>query len=214
MGTRLSSLVLALVLGASSAAAQPPQAYVFTELGGSFGDGGTQGAVGAGFGYLTSRRVGLELDVSYVPSLDFDDVVVPAIVIFPPINVTASGRIIGLTTHVVGVLPGSGPRLRACVLAGGGIADVERRVRISYEPFVFPDFGAELEALGLTVVPFPRDVEQRRSHTKVVLSAGGGFEYEVTRRLGLGLTVKYQRLFSDPGAMDNARVGMRVTWGF
>ena len=214
MSVRQVILVLTLALSAvASAGAQTTQPYIVSELGGSFGDGGSVPAVGLGFGFLTPRNLGLEIEVSYLPDLDFGDPGLPRIAIFPPITMHASGRIVGLHTHVVGVLPGGGTKLRAFVIGGGGITDVRQRIRIESPVFFTPTFPGTVPP----DFPFPfgaRVFESSRSETSLVLSAGAGFEYGVTQHLGVGMAVRYQRLFSDPVGLDMARAAARVTWRF
>lgn len=206
-------LVSALLLAAAApAAAQTAQPYLIGEGGGSFGDGGSAPAVAVGFGYLTPRNVGFEIEVSYVPELDFGDPGLPRIAIFPPITITATGRIIGLQTNVIGILPSGGTKLRAFVLAGGGVADVEQRIQIQTPIFtpVFP--GSVLPDFPVLIDVAAR--EQRQSDTNLVLSAGAGFEYGLTDHLGLGMSVRYQRVFANPRALDLARAAVRATWRF
>jgi hypothetical protein len=124
-------LTLALNLVAVAARAQSLQPYIVGEGGGWFGDGGSTGTVAIGFGVLTPQNFGFEIEVSYVLGLDFGDTGDPRIAIFPPIVLRSSGRVVALQTHVIGMLPGGGSKLRAFVLAGGGIADLERRIQIS-----------------------------------------------------------------------------------
>lgn len=202
-------LGLSLVV-AVPAAAQTAQPYILGEVGGSFGDGGSAPAVGLGFGYLAPRNVGFEMEVSYVPDLDFGDPGIPRIAIFPPVNVFSTGRIVSLQTHVVGILPGGGTKLRAYFTGGSGIADVRQRIRVE-----FPTLGPIVP--GIPEFPFEfgaRVAENTQSETGLVLGAGAGFEYGVTEHLGLGLSVRYQRVFSDPSNLDLARVGLRATWRF
>lgn len=204
--------VLALVV-TGPASAQNPQPYIVAEGGGSFGDGGAAPAVALGFGYLTPRNIGFEIEVSYVPDLDFGDPGLPRIAIFPPLTITSTGRIVGLQTNVIGMLPGGGTKLRAFVLAGGGVADVQQRIRVE-SPLLIPGIP------GFPVSPeFPfgfdfRVTERRYSDTSLVLGAGAGFEYALTRRLGLGTSIRFQHVFSDPEGLNLARASVRATWRF
>lgn len=211
---RLAVLVLVLaLLTAVPAVAQSAQPYLLGEVGGSFGDGGSAPAVALGFGYLTPHNVGFEIEVSYVPELDFGDPGFPRIAIFPPVTIDATGRIVGLQTNVIGVLPGSGTKLRAFVLAGGGIADLDYQLRIE-TPIFAPGRGFFTPPPGVPGVFTSGITETTQSDTSLVLGAGAGFEYSLTRHLGVGMSVRYQHLFSDPGALDLARAAARVTWRF
>ena len=213
---RLRSLLLfACLLTAFPATtqAQTSQPYILGEVGGSFGDGGTAPAVALGLGYLTPRNIGFEFEVSYVPELDFGDPGIPRIAIFPPIEIEASGRIVGLQTNIIGILPGGDSKLRAFVVAGGGIADVEQRIRIR-GPIFTPVFPGVPGLPEVPVVSRVFDRDETVSETSLILSAGAGFEYGLTDHLGLGMSVRYQRLFSDPSPLDIARVAVRTTWKF
>jgi opacity protein-like surface antigen len=208
-------ILVALVLSSSlarSVAAQDAEPYVLGDVGGSFGDGGSAPAVALGFGYLTPHRVGFEIEVSYVPDLDFGDPGFPRIAIFPPITIQSTGRLVGLQTHVVGVLPGSGTKLRAFVLGGGGIADVEQRIRFE-SPLALPDLGLVFGRQDPSVFG-PRTSNLTQSETSLLLSAGAGVEYALTQHFGLGMSVRYQHVFSDPRELDLARAGARVIWRF
>ena len=216
---RILPFALAAALCATPAHAQVQQSYyVLGEAGASFGDGGGAPALAAGFGFLTSRNIGVELEVSYIPSLRFDEAD-PLPGLLPFGGVRTSGRVVGLQTQIVAVLPGGGTKLRTFVTGGGGIADVERRVQFSS----FPEFLTIFEGLpqfeGLTTFPdfrllLPRDFEQTRSDASLVLSGGAGVEYALTGRFDLGIGLRYQRVFSNPSALDMARLGLRAKWKF
>ena len=214
MFRRLAGFVFAAGCAAvaAPAVAQDAHPYLLGEVGGSFGDGGSAPAVVLGFGYLTPRNVGFEIEVSYVPDLDFGDPGFPRIAIFPPISIDATGRLVGLQTHVIGVLPGSGTKLRAFVLGGGGIMDVEYRLRIDSP--IFTPIGPFTPPVEFPPVFTSRVTETTQSDTGLVLGAGAGFEYALTRQFGVGMAVRYQRVFSDPRDLDLARATARVTWRF
>ena len=213
---RCLPLITAMTLVGAPAHAQSPQPYVLGEVGGSVGDGGSAAALAAGFGFLTSKNVGVQLEVSYVPGLDFGDTGAPRIQIFPPILLEATGRILTFETHVVGILPGGGTKLRAFVLAGGGVGSFEQRIRISAAEFtpLFSGFPGFPELPEFPLISFPFDEEVKQTETSLVLSGGGGFDYAVVERLTLGLSVRYQRLFSNPAALNRGRIGLRATWNF
>jgi hypothetical protein len=224
---RLTVLIAFLLAAAAPARAQNPQPYIFGEVGGSFGDGGVAPAIVAGFGYLTPRNFGFEIEAAFVPGLDFADPGLPRIAIYPPITFETTGRLISLETHVVGVLPNGGSsKLRAFVLAGGGIADLRLTNRIHIPPFprplfpdlpVFPDlpdFPGLLDPSSFPELFLGVDREVTASETSMVLSAGAGFDYALTRHLGLGMSVRYQHLFNDPMSLDMARAAVRATWKF
>jgi hypothetical protein len=212
MHIRIILLTLAFSFVGVSVRAQSLQPYIVGEGGGWFGDGGGTGMLAVGFGVLTPQNFGFEIEVSAVPGLDFGDTGDPRIAIFPPIVVNSTGRVVALQTHVIGILPGGGTRFRAFVIAGGGIADLERRIRISGD-FLPPVFTPTLPDFPI-LLPSPFDLDRRESDSVLVLSAGTGFEYALTPKLGLGTSLRYQRLFTDPADLDSVRVAARLVWRF
>ena len=222
MSIRGALFLAVFVTIANPVIAQDAQPYIVGEAGGSFGDGSAAPALAIGFGYRTAHNFGFEIEASVVPDLNFGDPGIPRIAIYPPVTIESTGRIVALQTHVVGVLPNGGSKLRAFLLAGGGIADVERRIRIEVPPFtpVFPGIPERPDLPPGFVIPDLPGIfggfqsDRRASETSLVLSGGAGFEYALTPHFGLGMSVRYQHVFSDPEALDIARLGARVTWTF
>lgn len=211
---RIALVALCTLAAAAPARAQNAAPYVLGEVGGSFGDGGAAPAVAVGFGYLTARKIGFEIELSYVPDLDLGDPGIPRIAVFPPITVQSSGRLLSFQTNAVGVLQGSGTKFRAFVLAGGGVADLKQKISVR-----FPDFDLRFfdNLVGLGLVPPPitfRDVTRETSDANLLLGVGAGIEYEITRRLAVGTSVRYQHVFSEPRSLDLARASIRASWRF
>jgi opacity protein-like surface antigen len=94
------------------------------------------------------------------------------------------------------------------VLAGGGVADVKQEVFI--RGFAF---GPDFPFIGIVDPPIPR-IGTELSDTSLVLSAGAGIDYALTRHLGLGTSIRYQHVLSEPRSLDTARASVRVTWRF
>ena len=211
---RIGLVVLCTLTVTAPARAQNATPYILGEVGGSFGDGGAAPAVAAGFGYLTARNVGFEIEVSYLADLEFGDPGIPRIAIFPPVEFQASGRVVSLQTNVVGVLPGRGRKFRAFVLAGGGVADVKQKISVR-SPIFDPTIFADLGSLGFLPLPIIfRDVKTEVSDASLVLGAGAGFQYEMTRHLVIGTSVRYQHMFSERRPLDLARASIRASWRF
>jgi hypothetical protein len=212
----LRRIALGLCLGLALAApveAQNPHAYAVGEVGGSFGDGKLGPAVALGVGYMTPKNIGFEIEVAYVPDLDFDDPGFPRIAIFPPIEIESTGRLISLQTNVIAVLPGGGQKLRAFVLGGGGVADVKQEISIR-SPLAFTPVFPGVPGLP-PLPPLSLTVSDEISDTNFVLTAGAGFDYEVTSRFGIGTTIRYQHVFGvAPQSLDMARAGIRARWRF
>lgn len=228
---RLLLFTVVAGLCATSAQAQEPHRYYLVgEAGGSFGDGGSTPATALGFGFLPSRNFGVELEVSYIPGLDSMDRTGFGNGFRLPFDIEASRRVVGLQTHVVGILPAGDTKLRAFVTGGGGVTNVEHRVRVSPGDLLgglphglpagfpqgfsgFPGFPG-LSDFSAFSIGLPSEIEQTRSDASLVLSAGGGIEYAVSRNVGLGLVARYQRVFTNPNALDMARVGLRARLNF
>jgi hypothetical protein len=216
-------LSFSVLLGAPMAEAQQSDGpYLLGSAGGIFGDGNTTGSYSLGFGYLTPRRVGLEVALAWSPSIlktpdtpltkspfPTDLGVIP----LPQFNLRS--RLLTLQTNVIGVLPGSGTRLRAFVEAGGGIADLHRRVHIKEPLPVLPPISELFTNPGvvpLTFTTIERDVSS--SQTALVLGAGGGFDYAIGPHIGVGPHVRYEHLFMSGAGLNEARVEARLHWNF
>jgi Outer membrane protein beta-barrel domain len=211
-----------MLIGAPTmvAAQQTDGPYLVSSAGGIFGDGRTTGSFSVGFGYMTPRRVGLEVELAWSPSIlktpNLPTLTTPFpsdLVGFSPPELRVRSRLLTLQTNVVGVLPASSSQLRAFVDAGGGIADLHRRAHIKQSipvlppnPFTTPVFPP------LTFTTFERDISS--SQSALVLGAGGGFDYALGAHAGLGTHVRYEHLFTSGEGLDEARVEARLTWKF
>jgi hypothetical protein len=220
--------LLVFLLGAvaalpSAAAAQQPEGpYLVGGAGGMFGDANTTGSFSVGFGYLTPRHVGLEVELAASPSIvETPEVSLPTPVFpsdlaaFPAPEFSVRSRLLTLQSNVIGMLPTSGARLRAFVEAGGGIADVHRRVHIKESiPVLPPLFDMFTTPIfpQLTFTTIQRDISS--SQSALVLGAGGGFDYALGAHAGVGARVRYQHLFISQQALDEARVEARLQWKF
>ncbi len=197
--------------------------YLVGAGGGLFGEQ-SSGSVALGFGYMTPRRIGLEVELAWSPSIleppdpqiaEFPRIVGPTgITIFPTPEISVDSRLLTFQTNVVGVLGARDSRLSAIVEAGGGVADVHRDAHLKTFSPQIPSF-AELLTNPLAQIAFAtieRDVSS--SQTSLVLGAGGGFEYALTDHLALGSQVRYQHIFTSGDALDHVRVEARVRWKF
>ena len=66
--TILLTLIVTLVATAGFAQ-EVPGPYLTGSGGGVFGDANTTGSISGAFGYMTSRRIGLELELEWAPSI-------------------------------------------------------------------------------------------------------------------------------------------------
>jgi hypothetical protein len=98
-------------------------------------------------------------------------------------DATESSSPFTLQTNVIGVLPGSGTRLRAFVDAGGGIADVHRRVHLKESIPVFlplPDLFTNPVFPDITFTTIERDISS--SQSALVSGLEGGSTTHSVRR--------------------------------
>ncbi len=219
----LCCLVLVIARGSAFAQSSSEGPYIAGAGGGLFGEQATA-SVSLGFGYMTPRSLGFEVELAWSPAVlqppdlqiaDLPSITGPTgITVFPTPEITLKSRLLTLQTNVVGVLGARGSRLSAIVEAGGGVADVHRDAHIKTLTPEFPSFsnlltGAPFE---ITFTEIERNVSS--SDTALVLGAGGGFEYALAEHLALGGRVRYQHVFTSGDALDHARVEGRVRWKF
>jgi opacity protein-like surface antigen len=100
-------------------------------------------------------------------------------------------------------------RLRPYALFGGGMANVEREISVSFE-------GLPRPLLPTLIFP-PAEYTVSTNH--LALTAGAGLDVRVWERLSVAVDVRYLRLFVESsGARDNlqniTRVGARTSWWF
>jgi hypothetical protein len=215
-------LTIGVLIGAPgmAAAQQTDGPYLLGAAGGIFGNANTTGSLSVGVGYMSPRRVGLEIELAWSPSiLESPEVQIPT-PLFPTDiaglsrpELRVRSRLLTLQTNVIGVLPGSSDRLRAFVDAGGGIADLHRRVHIRQSiPVLPPDLFTNPLPPALTFTTIERDVSS--SQSALVLGAGGGFDYALGAHMGLGTHVRYEHVFTSGEGLDEARIEARVRWMF
>jgi hypothetical protein len=65
---------------------------------------------------------------------------------------------------------------------------------------------------ALTFTTIERDISS--SQSSLVLGAGGGFDYALGAHMGGGSHVRYERVFMNDAALDEARVEVRARWTF
>jgi Outer membrane protein beta-barrel domain len=215
-------LTIGILIAAPDAVAQQTDGpYLVGAAGGIFGDGNTTGSFSAGVGYLTPRSIGFEVELAWSPSI-LETPELPAIPtpLFPtdiagfsPPDLRVRSRLLTLQTNVVGVLPGSSDRLRAFVDAGGGVADLHRRVHIRRSiPVLPPDLFTNPLTPALTFTTIERDVSS--SESALVLGAGGGFDYALGAHMAVGTHVRYEHVFTSGEGLDEARIEARLRWMF
>ncbi len=202
---RFFLLVIAVLAAAPSAYAQH-EARITASVSSAFGDGGPAPAVALAAAYPVSSRVRLELEGTYVRSLDFGqyhtcppNAICAAVVSFP---FTLTGDAASLGGNIVAELPWRARRIRPYIVGGAGIAHV-RRERLETR--------------------FDRSTTLRTlSSTAPLLTAGGGVEFLLGDRLVLGADARYQRMYEKdqfhridiPPNLDLVRIGSAIGYRF
>jgi hypothetical protein len=204
--------------------AQNERVRVSGTVSAALGDGGPAPASGVAGVFQLAPHAGLELEVLWVPAQDlrdqgvviasqltstFGSLVPPGLagVIFPTPRVDINGRTAAFLSSFVVDLPVG--RLRPYALFGGGIANVEREISVSFE-------GLPRPLLPTLIFP-PAEYTVSTNH--LALTAGAGLDVRVWERLSVAADVRYLRVFVEgSGPRDNlqnvTRVGARTSWWF
>jgi hypothetical protein len=218
-------LVAVLVLSGPLVWAQNERVRVSGTISGALGDGGPAPAIGVAGGFQLAPHAGLELEVLYVPGQDLRDqgVVIasqirstlvsfappgPVSLIFPTPRVEISAQTAAFLSSFVLDLPVG--RLRPYALFGGGIANVDRKISVTYDSLPRP--------LGVPFVIFP-PTRYSIATNHLALTAGSGLDVRVWSRLSVAADVRYLRLFAEGAGNDDnlrniTRVGARASWWF
>jgi hypothetical protein len=204
-----AAFVIVLLAGIGPAAAQSAGPYVTGHAGATGGDGGGALITGAAAGYMSPHRLGFELEISVSPDVDFPQPPFSILSsIFPAPKIDIEGRMLWLQTNVVATVVEAG-KLRAAVVGGGGVVNVERTIAYGY-PYPTPLLSSTLVPIPL---PFPYDMRVTTTETAMSLNAGGIVDYALTKHLRVGVDARYMHAFLNE-SMKAARVTARGQWGF
>jgi opacity protein-like surface antigen len=188
------SFVAILTLAAAGAApAQTPgHTRVSGLVSGSLSGGNAAPTVGLAASYQFSRWLGAEGDFSHFADLTLvESLCGPS----DQCNSSLHARASTVTGNAIVRLPGWAKTI-PYLAAGGGVAFVRRNVegRPDFPPFV-------------------------RHDKRPVVSVGGGLEFLVTPRVGVGLDLRFQRIIEDPrlfrpNLRNTTRVGTTIGYRF
>ena len=229
MRTAVLSLVLTTLL-APVAGAQDAGPFVSGFAGVSAGDGSAAPTGGASAGWMSTRRLGFEIEIAGAGGLDlldeddFPRILNPRPTIFPQPTFESSGRLITFQTNAL-VSTAPAGRWTITAVAGGGVAHLRRRTRIAFPDIVFPPLGfPPLGPFSFDTPPPPFDIsrldftwterEITTSDSALCLNAGGAVEFALTRRLSAGVDARYLHAFFANDGLDTARVAARFRWRF
>jgi hypothetical protein len=218
-------VVILSLLVTRTGSAQTTGPYLSGHVGLSGGDGGGVVTGGGAVGYMMPRRLGFELEVNATPDLDFEDLGLltnfpprltpsPLIPSFPAPTINVSGRLLTFQTNAVVALTSSG-KLRAFVVGGGGVANLQEDLRYRYPDIVFPTFDPNTPVLIVPPLQYTL-VERRtsRSENALCLNIGGIVDYALKSRFAIGVDARYIHAFFNRDAVKTARVAARIRWQF
>jgi opacity protein-like surface antigen len=193
-----------LILAAAAPAAGQPLEFP-SQVGGSISGALAAGSAAPVVALTASRRVtsqlGVELDVSYAPSLDLGEF--PNC---PPGSVCVRGGTFSLDARTTAVSAGLVARIpagpswaRPYLVAGGGAAHVRQSRR---------DNSLPLRSASTSVAP--------------LVSLGGGVDFLLAPRVSVAVETRYQRLFETilparperKSSLDLTRIGATVSYRF
>ena len=211
------ALVLTLIT-ATPLAAQDAGAIVSASVAAASLDGATSVTFTGSGGYRFNRYVGLEVEVTAIPTLrgpfpsSGNDVVIQnfasASLVFPPPNLSnENGRAVFVTNDVRVELPTSAERLIPFFVAGAGVGSIRRTADYSYRIGILPPIGGG--GGGIQTVTQPLIA----SSTDVALTIGGGVAVKIASRASVDADVRYFRLLGETDR-NVGRFGAGVRYRF
>lgn len=214
------------------AAAQEPRIRISGVTSAAVGDGGPAPSVSAAGGFQIAPHAGFEIEALYISGQDFGNQVGVVIqngfsvasqfqsaalnsavnsaqfTIIPTPRISIKGRSVAFLSSFVGDLRVG--RLRPYVQLGGGMANVARRVTVTYGPQPVP-----LSASTLVTIP---PVRYTLSENDLAMTAGTGLDVQLWRGLWVAADVRYMHLFGGASGvaedLNVTRVGARTSWVF
>jgi opacity protein-like surface antigen len=218
-----AAIGICLAIGAPGAAAQESGATVSASVAVTSISSRTELTFTGSAGYRFNRIVGLEIEVTAVPTLKAPfptggDVTiqgvtssaaspVPSIAIFPGLTyANPNGRAIFFTNNIRIEMPTTMPRLTPYFVAGGGVGTVRHTADLTFPIAITQAIGG---------VPGIRAFTQpvSSSATDLALTIGGGVAVTIASHLGIDGDLRFFRLLGS--ADTNAgRFGVGVRYTF
>jgi opacity protein-like surface antigen len=215
-------VVVALLAAAAPAAAQDSGAVVAASVGVAAMNSANSVTVAGAGGYEFNRYVGLEVEVTAVPTLKGPfptnpaDVVIQeafgtlsSALIFPaPTYTNASGRAVIVTNTVRVRLPTASARVTPFFAAGGGVASVRHTADYSYRIGILPPIGGGTGGIQTISTPVSN------ASTDVALTIGGGVAIGVGAHTSIDADLCYFRLLGSTDTnVGRFNVGVRYRFG-
>jgi len=205
-------LLLVFFYTAGAARAQPGGRVTFLVGATAGSDTGISPMIGAAVGSRLTPHLGFELEVGFLPHVDFadrsidvpiplvlrDDLLAAGLSILPfpfPYRLERDGHITTFLANAVGEFETRANWLRFHVLAGGGVASVVGTTTIDFSP---PAVFAGLSLPSRLIDPTP--IESQR--TELALQTGAGAEFRVWERTSVGVDARYLHVAGPGGAGD------------
>ena len=209
---------LVLIIAAPLAAQDNAGAVVSASVGGTSMDGATSLTFTGSGGYRFNRYVGLEVEVTAIPTVhgtfpsSGNDLVIQGIpisaLIFPAPNISnENGRAVFVTNDVRVELPTPAEHVTPFFVAGAGVATVRRTAEYSYRIGILPPVG--VGGGGIQTITQPLTA----SSTDVALTIGGGVTVKIASRASIDGDARYFRLLGDSDR-NVGRFGVGVRYRF
>ena len=216
----MSALAVGVVLSAARASSQDAGATVGASVGVTNMASRTELTFAGAGGYRFNRIIGIEIDVTAVPTLKSafptnasSPIVIQgtattpsipsSVLIYPgPTYENPNGRAVIFTNNVRVDLPTTMAVLTPYFVAGGGVASVRRSADLTFR---YPLPLAEARAIGLPIIQ-----RVSTSETALALTLGGGLAVRVSSHVSVDGDLRFFRLLgSDDSNAGRFGVGVR-----
>jgi opacity protein-like surface antigen len=219
----LVSCAIAILCTSAGARAQEQGASVAGNVSAINMDSHTTVAYTGAFDYRFSNVVGLELELTYAPSLEprFAGSIIPplpasssiiGLTIPPPTFTNGAGRAVIFSNNVRVAVPTTTARLEPFFVAGGGVASVRQTADLRY---TFPTIGGAF--VGGPLVLGTQTLTQRVTSSTVglALTLGGGVGIKATEHLWIDADLRLIRVMGDRDQDQNVgRFGAAARYRF
>ena len=221
-GKRLALATVAVVLAGAAAADAGQGAIASGVVAATSIESSTKASFAGAVGYRFNHAIGLEVEVTSVPTLkpDVGGLGQPTILLSTestfagaatslptPFLSATGGRVTVFTTNVRVEMPTTAARVIPYVAGGGGVANVKERFAFAVPT---PRVPAGVPVPTISIIP-PQPVE--RSSTDLALTLGGGVSVLVGDHVSVDVDLRYLRLI---GARDLnvGRFGVGASYRF
>ena len=214
----VSVLVLSLIVAAPLSAQDTAGAVVAASVGAMSIDSATNFSITGSGGYRFNRYVGLEVEVTAIPTVkgafpsSGNDLVIQGFpvstLVFPAPNISnENGRAVFVTNDVRVELPTAAEHVTPFFVAGAGVATIRRTADYSYRVGILPPVGVGGGGIQTLTQPLTT------SSTDVALTIGGGVAVKIASHASIDGDVRYFRLLGE-NDRNVGRFGVGVRYRF